>query len=164
MTRYAKVDGGAVVQVGLPDRGVLSNGRQVTNYHRLPEEILLGEGWLPLEETRPEYDPDRQDLVDEGYEVFTSKVVQKWGVYPRSKYLTSDRDEIPPDGSTPALVSYRDPSQTTESVVFMVNGTPSQDTPMVNGSAEIYVVSNTPDDVVLVEANGLTLTIGVTDA
>ena len=33
----------------LPKTGTLKNGSTVSGYHLLDEEILLDEGWLPLE-------------------------------------------------------------------------------------------------------------------
>lgn len=58
---YAKVENGQVVYV--PTSGVLQDGRTVSNYHLLPEETLLVEGWLPCEEIKPEYDAETQYLA-----------------------------------------------------------------------------------------------------
>lgn len=37
----------------LPSSGQLANGLWVSNYNLLPDDMLLAEGWLPLEEVRP---------------------------------------------------------------------------------------------------------------
>jgi hypothetical protein len=49
--------------IGLPHSGVLSDGRTVSNYHLLPQEILTSEGWLPVEEVKPVYDESTQKLA-----------------------------------------------------------------------------------------------------
>jgi hypothetical protein len=58
---YAKVENGQVVYV--PTSGVLQDGRTVSNYHLLPDETLLAEGWLPCEEVKPTYDEATQYLA-----------------------------------------------------------------------------------------------------
>ena len=56
--------------VNLPKTGKLTNGQTVSNYHRLPEEVLLAEGWLPLIEIRPEINEETHYLrIKETYEV-----------------------------------------------------------------------------------------------
>ena len=47
---YAKVVNGQVTRAHLPTSGILQDGRTVSNYHLLPDETLLAEGWLPCEE------------------------------------------------------------------------------------------------------------------
>ena len=44
-----------VHKIPLPHTGTLQDGRTVSNYHLLPPEILQAEGWLPLEQDKPEY-------------------------------------------------------------------------------------------------------------
>ena len=41
---------GKIKQYSLPKTGTLKNGSTVSGYHLLDEEILLDEGWLPLED------------------------------------------------------------------------------------------------------------------
>jgi hypothetical protein len=60
---YAKVVNGQVTQAHLPTSGVLQDGRTVSNYHLLPDETLLAEGWLPCEEVKPTYDEATQYLA-----------------------------------------------------------------------------------------------------
>ena len=80
---YAKVKNGQVVQAYLPTSGTL-NGRTVSNYHFLPESVLLAEGWLPLELNQPEYDPDTQELRLAGYTVEADKVTANYEAVKKS--------------------------------------------------------------------------------
>jgi hypothetical protein len=70
---YALVRNGEVIQASLPTSGVLNN-KTVSNYHLLPESVLLAEGWLPLVENKPEYDADTQELRLTSYTVESDKV------------------------------------------------------------------------------------------
>jgi hypothetical protein len=58
-----RVRDGKIVERFLPKTGDLLDGRSVSNYHCLPEEILEAEGWLPVEEHKPEYDPATEQLI-----------------------------------------------------------------------------------------------------
>lgn len=46
----------------LPSSGTLSDGRTVSNYNLLPNDVLLAEGWKPLEEVKPVFDEATQIL------------------------------------------------------------------------------------------------------
>ena len=72
---YAKVVNGQVTRAHLPTSGILQDGRTVSNYHLLPDEILLAEGWLPCEEVKPEYDEATQYLVIDTEVVQGDKVI-----------------------------------------------------------------------------------------
>lgn len=72
---YAKVVNGKVTQAHLPTSGILQDGRTVSNYHLLPESVLLAEGWLPCEEVKPEYDEATQYLVIDTEVVQDDKVI-----------------------------------------------------------------------------------------
>jgi hypothetical protein len=69
-----------VVMTELPKTGVLKDGRTVSGYHLLDEDILKEEGWLPLEDNPPEYNPETQYLVNDGYEILEDKVVKKYRI------------------------------------------------------------------------------------
>ncbi len=71
---------GKIKQYNLPKTGVLKDGSTVSGYHLLDEEILLDEGWLPLEDVEPEYDEEIQYLVDDGYEILEDKVIKKYKI------------------------------------------------------------------------------------
>ena len=65
-------------QYSLPKTGILKDGRTVSGYHLLDEEVLLNEGWLPLEDNPPQYDVETQYLVQDGYEILEDKVIKKY--------------------------------------------------------------------------------------
>ena len=73
---YAKIENGNVVQVGLPQSGVLNDGRTVSGYNLLPANVLKAEGWLPLEQIIPAYDAETQQIVHDSYVVKTDKVTE----------------------------------------------------------------------------------------
>ena len=78
--KLIQVINGEIAQHSLPKTGTLKNGSTVSGYHLLDEEILLDEGWLPLEDNPPEYDMETQYLVQDGYEIFEDKVIKKYRI------------------------------------------------------------------------------------
>lgn len=75
-----QVINGEIKQYSLPKTGILKDGSTVSGYHLLDEEILLNEGWLPLEDVKPEYDVETQYLVNDGYEILEDKVIKKYRI------------------------------------------------------------------------------------
>ena len=75
-----QVINGEIKQYSLPKVGTLKDGSTVSGYHLLDEEILLGEGWLSLEDNPPEYDVETQYLVNDGYEILEDKVIKKYRI------------------------------------------------------------------------------------
>ena len=71
---------GKIKQYSLPKTGTLSTGETVSGYHLLDDDILLDEGWLPLEDVKPEYDEETQYLVQDGYEILEDKVIKKYRI------------------------------------------------------------------------------------
>lgn len=71
---------GKIKQYKLPPTRTLSDGRTVSGYHLLDEEVLLDEGWLPLEDVEPDYDMETQYLVNDGYEILEDKVIKKYRI------------------------------------------------------------------------------------
>ena len=71
---------GEIKQYLLPKTGTLSTGETVSGYHLLDKEILLDEGWLPLEDIKPKYDIETQCLTSDGYEILEDKVIKKYRV------------------------------------------------------------------------------------
>lgn len=69
-----------IKQYNLPKTGTLKNGSTVSGYHLLDENILKDEGWLPLEDVKPEYDEEIQYLVNDGYEILEDKVIKKYRI------------------------------------------------------------------------------------
>lgn len=71
---------GEIKQYDLPKVGSLLDGRTVSGYHLLDEETLRSEGWLPLEDIKPDYDEETQYLVNDGYEILEDKVIKKYRI------------------------------------------------------------------------------------
>lgn len=69
-----------ITKYALPKTGTLKDGSAVSGYHLLDEEVLLDEGWLPLEDIQPEYDVETQHLVQDGYEILEDKVIKKYRI------------------------------------------------------------------------------------
>ena len=78
--KLIQVINGKIAQYSLPKTGVLKDGSTVSGYHLLDEEILLDEGWLPLEDIEPEYDEETQYLANDGYEILEDKVIKKYRI------------------------------------------------------------------------------------
>ena len=75
-----QVINGEITQYSLPKTGTLKDGRTVSGYHLLDEETLKEEGWLPLEDIKPDYDIETQYLVNDGYEILEDKVIKKYRI------------------------------------------------------------------------------------
>jgi hypothetical protein len=71
-----------VIQTTLPSTGYLSNGESVSGYNLLPESVLKAEGWLPLEENRPEYNAENETLELDNYTIEADKVTANYKVIP----------------------------------------------------------------------------------
>lgn len=69
-----------IIKYSLPKVGTLKDGSTVSGYHLLDEDTLREEGWLPLEDNPPEYNPETQYLVNDGYEIFEDKVIKKYRI------------------------------------------------------------------------------------
>jgi hypothetical protein len=69
-----------IVKYSLPKTGMLSTGETVSGYHLLDEETLRREGWLPLEDIRPEYDNETHYLQPSGYDIQEDKVVRLYEI------------------------------------------------------------------------------------
>jgi len=78
--KLVQVINGKITQHSLPKTGTLKNGSTVSGYHLLDEEVLLDEGWLPLEDVEPEYDEETQYLVNDGHEILEDKVIKKYKI------------------------------------------------------------------------------------
>lgn len=80
MSRYALVQGKKVIQDALPQTGYLSDGRSVSGYDLLSNEVLRSEGWLPIVDEPPIYNPKTQTLTNNGYVVEVDRVVVAYTV------------------------------------------------------------------------------------
>ncbi len=79
-----------ITKYSLPKSGRLSTGETVSGYHLLDVETIRQEGWLPLEDIRPEYDNGTHYLQPNGYDIQEDKVVKLYEIV-----------EIPPRESDP---------------------------------------------------------------
>lgn len=48
-----RVQRGRVTDIGLPETGTLKNGRVVSGYDQLPDDVLIREGWQNLQDDGP---------------------------------------------------------------------------------------------------------------
>jgi len=65
----ARIVDGQIVEVGVPRTGRLANGQMVSNYDRLPDQVLHSEGWRSIVDNGPpEHDPETESL-ETNYEV-----------------------------------------------------------------------------------------------
>ncbi len=77
-----QVKDGKIIRRSLPKTGVLSNGRTVSNYDRLPAERLREEGWLPVVTIHPAFDPEKEYLGTPTYTIEEDGVVKEYQVLP----------------------------------------------------------------------------------
>ena len=77
---YAKVENGQVIQIGLPLTGTLKDGSTVSGYNFLPESVLIAEGWLPLVDNRPEYNPETQYLVSRPPTILKDHIIANYEI------------------------------------------------------------------------------------
>ncbi|GEM_PF-1141352 len=71
--RYALIENGRVIKTRLPRTGTLKDGSAVSNYNRLPHDVLLAEGWLPLIDEPPTTDEKHRAVIT-GYEIYADRV------------------------------------------------------------------------------------------
>jgi len=78
---YAQVSkSGELLSLVLPEEGVLSDGRHVSNYNKLDDETLREEGWLPIDDLGPPNVDQNTKIVTKGFEVRGNKVVAVYSV------------------------------------------------------------------------------------
>ena len=63
---YAKLE---PLTIGLPVSGRLKTGEWVSNYHLLPDKVLLDEGWKPCDEVKPECGENQVLELDNAVEI-----------------------------------------------------------------------------------------------
>lgn len=77
---YIKIIKGEIVEIGLSKTGILKDGSTVSGYDLLDEQTLKEEGWLPLEESKPEYNEQTQYLEFIDYDILEDKVIANYVV------------------------------------------------------------------------------------
>lgn len=126
----------------------------VSNFHYLPREILADEGWLPIEDEEPVYDPNTQQLVESGLRVETARVVRTWVAEYLPPALEAPVDTVAPaDGATALTVTYRAYDPAITDVVFNVGGQEVAPTPVENGTAAVDVTAASPQTVTVAAPN-----------
>ena len=83
-----------ITKYSLPKSGMLSTGETVSGYHLLDGEVLRDEGWLPLEDVRPEYDNETHYLQPSGYDIQEDKVVRLYEIVEIPPRETDPMDRI----------------------------------------------------------------------
>lgn len=72
-----------IVKYTPPKVGTLKNGRTVSGYDKLMlsnPELAKEEGWLPLIDEKPEYNPEEEFLTIGEYEILEDKVIVKYDI------------------------------------------------------------------------------------
>lgn len=72
----------------LPQSAQLADGTWVSNYHLLPEETLRQEGWLPVVDEQPTYNPETHYLQ------FIDAVEQNGSIVMNYEVIEFPPDEI----------------------------------------------------------------------
>lgn len=87
---YVLVKNDKIVKTKLPKTGILKDGSAVSGYHLLDDAVLKSEGWLPLIDDQPDFNPATHYLVEDGYEIFEDKVVKKYKIKQKSEQNLSN--------------------------------------------------------------------------
>lgn len=90
-----RVKNNQIISFNLPETGTLDNGCTVSGYNTLDAEILKQEGWLPLIEDMPTYNPETHHIEFGSYIIGEDKVV--------AKYIAVLTEIIVPEPQPPTL-------------------------------------------------------------
>lgn len=83
MSVYAYIENGQVKRTGrLPRTWRMKDGRTVSGFHLMSSETHKSEGWLPLVENKPAYNPETEMLKFDNYEILGNKVIRHYTVEP----------------------------------------------------------------------------------
>ena len=77
-----RIKNGEILDYKLPRTGTLKNGETVSNYNKLPRDVLLAEGWKELEDIKPEYNAEEGFLKVIGYTEKEDKVIKNYEFVP----------------------------------------------------------------------------------
>ncbi len=140
------IEGGQIVKHRLPRTGKLSDGSSVSNYHKLPPETLKAEGWLPVVENKPDYDPETEVLQGPNYDIQAEQVDANYTAVPKpepepvepsvsSISLATDKTEVTADGEDFATVTAIVAGVNVDSFVcyVTVDGPPAEEFDIVDG-------------------------------
>lgn len=93
-----QVENGVIVQYSLPKVGKLKDGTSISGYDLYMisnPDIAKAEGWLPLIDEQPEYNPETQYLMLERYDILEDSVVVI--------YKIEDYPVVIPESPTPSI-------------------------------------------------------------
>lgn len=148
---YVLLKENQIDQVGLPDSGVLSDGRGVSGYAHLDPEILHQEGWRKVKDQgEPQHDANFYvaDRTLE-YRADLDEVRAAYTIRPRPAYLTVDTDVITANGQSTSVVTYRDANEGAPNpVTFLVNGEKVV-VALTGNEAHVGVTSSVPRTIVV---------------
>ena len=107
-----QVKDGTIVAQRLPKSGVI-NGATIMNYHNLPQETLEAEGWLPVEEVKPEYNVETERLKLDSEVIEADRIVKTYTVEaipePTPEItditLAADKTQITANGADAATIT-----------------------------------------------------------
>ena len=102
------VENGVITKQRLPKSGII-NGATVMNYHKLPQETLIAEGWLPVEEVKPDYDVETERLKLDSEVIEEDRIVRTYTI-----------EAIPEPVITPTI---NDIALTADKATITANGT-----------------------------------------
>lgn len=92
MTQNARIDGDTVSASQIPRIGRLSDGRTVSNYRALPDDVLYAEGWREvIDGGQPDHDPETQRV---------RRTLEAQGDEVRAVYTVEDRPPPPPEDTS----------------------------------------------------------------
>lgn len=78
---YVYIKDNHVQRIGnIPKVWKLKDGRTISGFHLVNSGIHKQEGWLPLEDNKPEYNEETHYLTNPQYEILEDKVVRTWEV------------------------------------------------------------------------------------
>ncbi len=147
-----QVKNGEIVAQRLPRTGTI-NGATVMNYHKLPQETLIAEGWLPVEEVKPDYNVETERLrldseVVEAGRVLATYVIEAIPepvVTPtiNNITLTANKAQITADGVDAVTVTAVFDGHDVDSFdcYITVNGPPAEQADIVSGEVVREFVS-----------------------
>ncbi len=151
---WNKVASGQIVEQRLPRTGRLSDGSSVSNYHKLPTETLISEGWLPVVEDKPEYDPETELLQVESVNILSDQVLYTYTAVAKPEpepvppridgiTLTADKTQITADGVDAVTVTavFEGHDVDTIPCYITVNGPPAEQAEIVDGEVVREFVS-----------------------
>ena len=73
-----QIKNNTIIKHSLPRTGKLSTGQTVSNYHLLPHETLKAEGWLPVVDNIPKYNPSTHYIKETTYTIGKDSVIKNY--------------------------------------------------------------------------------------